>query len=207
MKLYTSPRAPNPRRVEIFLAEKGLDLETIRVEIGRKQHRTEGFAALNPLQRLPVLELDDGTMLSETTAICRYIEELHPQPPLFGADARERAIVEMWHRRVELNLFGAIAAAFRHLHPAMAELEVPQVPEWGEANKPRVEEMLRLLDRELASRPYIAGAGYTVADIAGLVAVDFLKPARLAVPEGLAHLREWHGRVSARPSARAGTTP
>ena len=124
MKLYDGGRAPNPRRVRIFFAEKGIPLpEIVAVDIGQKEHLTDAFARLNPVQRLPVLELDDGTALAETIAICRYIESLHPQPPLFGRDAKEQALIEMWSRRVELGLFAAVTAVFRHGHPSMAELE------------------------------------------------------------------------------------
>lgn len=200
MQLYTFPRAPNPRRVEIFLAEKGVDLPRRIVDIGKGEHKEDAFAAVNPLRRLPVLELDDGTRIAESMAICRYLEELHPEPNLFGAEARERALVEMWQRHVELQLFQPISFVFRHLHPAMAELEVPQVPAWGEVNRPRVMKALEWLDRELASRPHVAGERYSVADITALVALDFMKPAKLALPEGLAALGRWREAVSARPA-------
>jgi glutathione S-transferase len=156
----------------------------------------------NPLQRLPVLELDDGTILTESVAICRYFEELHPEPALFGRGALGKAVVEMWQRRLELNLMQAVAQAFRHIHPAMKEWEVPQVPEWGEANKPRVVEFFELLDRELKTRAFMAGERFTVADITAMVAVDFIKVVKLATPD-LPDLKRWHAEVSARPSARA----
>ena len=152
MKLYDGGRAPNPRRVTVFLKEKGIEVETVPVDMGSLGHRSDEITAKNPLQRLPVLELDDGTILCESVAICRYFEELHPDPPLFGIDARDRALVEMWNRRAELIFLASVAAAFRHLHPAMAGWEVPQVPAWGEANKPKVLDFLRFLDGELAAR-------------------------------------------------------
>ena len=140
MKLYDGGRAPNPRRVRIFFAEKGLALpELVPVDMARKEHKTEAFTRINPAQRLPVLELDDGTALAETIAICRYIEALHPEPPLFGRDAKEQATIEMWNRRVELGLFASVAAVFRHSHPSMAELE-EQVPEWAEANRDQIDD-------------------------------------------------------------------
>ena len=203
MKLYDAGRAPNPRRVRIFLAEKGLDVPVVPVDISRLEHKTPDFAAVNPLQRTPALELDDGTVIAESIAICRYFEELHPEPPLFGTGALGRAVVEMWQRRVEFGLLLTVAAVFRHLHPAMTEMEVPQVAPWGEANKPKVLEFLHFLDQHLAGNRFICGERYTVADITGLVAVDFMKPAKLVLPGDLQNVRRWHGEISARPSARA----
>lgn len=203
MKLLVIGMAPNPRRVRIFLAEKGLTVPTEDYDIMARQHLTEAFRAVNPLQRLPVLILDDGTALAESVAICRYFEEVRPEPPLFGVAARGRALVEMWNRRVELELFNAVAAVFRHLHPAMAGFEQPQVPQWGEANRAKVAERLAWLDAELAGRRFLAGEDFSIADITGVVAVDFMKPAKLAVPEALVHLRRWHAEVSARPSVAA----
>ena len=204
MKLYLdTARAPNPRRVRIFLAEKGVALPVEAVDLGAQAHKTAAFRAVNPMQRLPALMLDDGTVIAESIAICRYIEALHPAPPLFGEGALEQALVEMWQRRVELHLLTAVSHAFRHLHPAMAALEAPQVAAWGEANKPRALDFLGFLDEELARRPYVAGARFSVADITAVVGVDFMKPARIVVPEGLEHLRRWHRDVSARPSVAA----
>jgi len=203
MKLYDSGRAPNPRRTRIFLAEKGISLPTEQIDIMAKQHKTPEYAAINPLQRMPALVLDDGTVITESIAICRYFEMLRPEPPLFGQGAKESALVEMWNRRCEINFFSNVAAVFRHLHPSMKELEVPQVPEWAEANKPRVTWFLELLDRELASHEFIAGDRYSVADITALVSVDFMKPAKLPMPEGLSNVMRWHAAVSARPSATA----
>jgi len=203
MKLIDGGRAPNPRRVRIFLAEKNIEVPLEPFDINTLEHQSDDFRALNPMQRVPVLIFDDGTALSESVAICRYFEELHPEPPLMGVDALDKARVEMWNRRMELNLLASVAASFRHLHPAMQKMEVPQVPEWGKANKPKVMALLRWLDNELAGRPFIAGDRYTIADITALVAVDFLKPARLAVPEDHGNLLRWHAEVRARPSAAA----
>lgn len=203
MKLYDGGRAPNPRRVRIFLAEKGIDIPLVPVDMGALGHRAPDITALNPLQRLPVLILDDGTVLTESIAICRYLEELHPEPPLFGTTPLERAQVEMWQRRIEMGLFAMVAAAFRHVHPAMVEWEVPQIREWGEANRPKAVAFLEFLNDELAERRFIAGDAYTVADITALVAVDFMKPARIAMPEELSNVIRWHGEVSQRPSAKA----
>jgi len=203
MKLYDSKLAPNPRRVRIFLAEKSVAVPTEQVDITAMQHKTPEYAAINPLQRMPSLVLDDGTIITESIAICRYFEMLKPDPPLFGVGAKDTAIVEMWNRRAEINFLANVAAVFRHTHPAMKELEVPQVPAWAEANKPRVSWFLELLDGELATREFIAGDRFPVADITMQVAVDFMKPSRLAIPEGAANVKRWHAAVSARPSARA----
>jgi glutathione S-transferase len=180
MKLYDSNFAPNPRRVRIFLAEKGIAVPTERVDIARQEHKTPEYAAINPLQRMPSLVLDDGTIITESIAICRYFEMLRPEPPLFGVGSKDAAIVEMWNRRAEINFLASVAAVFRHTHPAMKELEVPQVPSWAEA-----------------------GDRYTVADITMQVAVDFMKPGRLSMPDGAANVKRWHTAVSARPSAGA----
>lgn len=203
MKLYDGGRAPNPRRVRIFLAEKDISVDVEPVDLGAMAHRSPEFTAINPQQLTPVLVLDDGTVIAESIAICRYFEEIFPDPPLFGARAISRARVEMWQRRVELGLFAAVAAVFRHLHPAMAQMESPQVPEWGEANKARVRAALALLDDHLAGSEYLCEDGFSVADITGLVALDFMKPAKLAIPEEFAHVRRWHAALKARPSAAA----
>lgn len=203
MKLYESGRAPNPRRVRIFIAEKGVTIPTEEIDLAAEEHKSPEFTALNPLQRVPVLVLDDGTAIAESIAICRYFERLRPEPPLFGRGAKQEALVEMWNRRMEFNLLAAVSNVFRHTHPAMKHLEEPQVLEWAEANKPRVTEFLGTLDVELKDQLYVAGNHFTVADITGLVAIDFMKPARLTVPEEFANVRRWHAQVSARPSARA----
>jgi len=203
MKLYDGGRAPNPRRTRMFLAEKGITVPTEQVDITTMQHKTPEYTALNPLQRVPTLVLDDGAVISESIAICRYFEALRPDPPLFGAGAKEIAEVEMWNRRCEINFMFCVASVFRHLHPSMKELEVPQLPEWAEANKPRVAWFIELLDRELADREFVAGDRYSVADITAQVTVDFMKPAKLAVPDTATNVKRWHAAVSARPSARA----
>jgi glutathione S-transferase len=203
MKLYDSKVAPNPRRVRIFLAEKNITVPTEEVDIGKLEHKTPEYASINPLQRMPALVLDDGTVITESIAICRYFELLHPEPPLFGIGSKDGAVVEMWNRRAEMNFLFNVAAVFRHTHPAMKELEVPQLPAWADANRPRVLWFLELLDRELATREFLAGDRYTVADITMQVGVDFMKPSRLSMPEGAANVKRWHAAVSARPSASA----
>ena len=203
MKLYDGGRAPNPRRVRIFLAEKGIEVPLVPVDMGAMGHRSPEVASRNPLRRLPVLELDDGTVITESVAICRYFEETDPEPPLFGTGAVGKAKVEMWQRRMELNFLSAVASAFRHLHPAMKEWEVPQIAEWGEANKPKVLDFLAFLDRELADREFIAGDTFSIADITVMIGIDFMKPARIAVPDECANVRRWYAAVASRPSAAA----
>jgi glutathione S-transferase len=203
MKLFDSGRAPNPRRVRIFLAEKGIDVPREQVDIMKQEHKTPDYTAINPIQRVPALVLDDGTPIVESIAICRYFEEVQPDPPLFGTGAVERATVEMWQRILEFQLLAGIAAVFRHLHPAMAPLEVPQVAAWGEANRDKLGETFAVLDQRLAGRHFICGERFTVADITGLVAIDFMKPSRLSVPAECANVHRWHRDLAARPSAQA----
>ncbi|TRC99736.1 glutathione S-transferase [Mesorhizobium sp. WSM4303] len=203
MKLFDGGRAPNPRRVRVFLAEKGIEVPLVPVDMGAMGHKQEPVSSRNPLQRLPVLELDDGSILTESVAICRYFEELQPEPALFGQGALGKAKVEMWQRRMEFNLLSCVAQAFRHIHPAMKEWEIPQIPEWGEANKAKAVEFLNLLDTELANREFTAGDTYSIADITGMIAIDFMKPARIKVPDECANVLRWYSAVSSRPSASA----
>jgi glutathione S-transferase len=203
MKLYDSGRAPNPRRVRIFLAEKGITVPTEQIDMMAGEQRTPGYTAINPLQRMPALVLDDGTVITESIAICRYFDALHPEPPLFGTGALESALVEMWQRRCEINFLLCVANVFRHLHPAAKALEVPQVAEWGEANRPRVQDFLKIVDEQLGKHKYVAGDKFSVADITALVAYEFMKPSKIEVPAGLDNVARWYADVSARPSAKA----
>jgi glutathione S-transferase len=203
MQLYDGGRAPSPRRVRIFLAEKGIDVPMLPVDLGKMEQKNPDFLKVNPMARVPVLVLDDGTVISETMAISRYFEALHPEPNLLGRDALEIAKIEMWNRRLEHGLYTYVQAVFRHTHPAMAEMEKPQVAAWAEANRPRVFEFLEIFDRELASREFAALDRFTVADITGLVSIDFMKPAKLAIPDKFANVKRWHAEVAARPSAKA----
>ncbi|WP_350333683.1 glutathione S-transferase family protein [Coralliovum pocilloporae] len=203
MKLYDSAFAPNPRRVRVFLAEKGLEIPRVVLDIGAKDHKQSDYAGVNPFQQVPALELDDGTVLTETMAICRYLEELHPEPNLFGHTALERAQIEMWNRRLELIFFAQVAHTFRHAHPAMAELEIPQIPEWSAVNRERLGQTLHLLDRELADRPFITGERFTIADITGYCALLFMKPARIEIPDTCPNVSAWFDRLKQRPGADA----
>ena len=203
MRLYDSPFAPNARRVRMFLAEKGLDLPRVGVDLAKLEQRSDDYNAVNPFQVIPALELDDGSVITESIAICRYLEELHPEPALFGSTARERAEVEMWQRLTEFQLLFTIAQTFRHSHPAMREMETPQVPDWAASNRAKASTAMRRFDAALASRRFLAGDAFSVADITGLIAMDFTKPARIVVPEELVHLRRWREEVATRPSAKA----
>ena len=200
MLLYDGGRAPNPRRVQIFLAEKNIEIEKVQVDINALDQKSDEFTKMNPMQRLPVLMLGDGTAISESVAICRYFEEIQPDPPLMGINAKDKAIVEMWQRRMELNLMLPIAQAFRHLHPGAAHLEGTQIAEWGEINKPRAIECMKILDAELGTREFIAGEQFTIADITGIVACQFLKPARIEIPEDMKNLSRWFKEMCSRPS-------
>ena len=203
MKFYDTKAAPNARRVRIFLAEKGISVPTEVVDLAKMEHKSEDYARVNPLQRVPALVLDDGTVITESIAICRYFEETNPTPPLFGTDAKSRAVIEMWQRRIELLMMMPTAMVFRHTHPAMAAMENPQVPEIAANNRPRVTEFMAFLNTTLADREFIAGDTYSLADITGLIACDFLRLARVPISPEQTHLSRWHAALQARPSAAA----
>ncbi|MDH3520948.1 MAG: glutathione S-transferase [Myxococcales bacterium] len=202
MKLYDFRLAPNPRRVRIFLAEKGIDVPTVQVDIVKAEHKQPDFLAKNPLAGLPVLELDDGRHLTESVAICRYFEALQPEPPLMGVDALDRAFVEMWNRRMEFEVFGPIAQTFRNTHAFFAG-RIPQVAEWGEVNRRAAHKRLAWLDTELAERRFVAGDRFSIADITAWVGIDFGKPSDIRIDAAHKNLQRWYEAVSARPSARA----
>ncbi len=201
MKIYDGGRAPNPRRVQIFLKEKGLELETQQLDLNGHEHRSPEMLAKNPTATVPFLELDDGTVLSETIAICRYLEALNPEPNMFGTSPLECAQIEMWNRRVEFGFFMRVAQSFRHLHPGAAVLEGEQIEAWGLKNQTLAVEYLKILDNQLADSQFIGGERFSVADITTIVAVQFCKPARVRIPEeGLNNFKRWVDEVSARPS-------
>jgi glutathione S-transferase len=203
MKLYNSNLAPSPRRVRIFLAEKGVSIPCVEVDLAKLDHKSPEFSALNPFETIPILELDDGTRIAETIAICRYIEALWPEPNLFGVTAREQATIEMWQRQLEWRLLLPIAQVVRHSHPKMAEMENPQVPDWAVVNRPRALHAMAIVDEALRDRPFISGDRFTVADITGLVALDFARSARIAIPPELVHLNRWREALKMRASAAA----
>ena len=203
MKLYGAPMpAPNPRRVRIFLAEKGIELPETPVNMMKREHKSPEFRAKNSLGQLPTLELDDGTTISETVAICRYFEETHPEPALFGETAVEKALVDQWVRRVEFTVMTPVGMFWRHAHPRTATL-LKQFNDFGESNKETYAGAQKWLDRELAGREFLALDGYSMADICLLSTVDFAGWIGLPVLDEFENLKAWHARASARPSAAA----
>jgi glutathione S-transferase len=203
MKLYGAPTpAPNPRRVRIFLAEKGIDLPETFVDMRKREHKSPEYREKNSLGQIPTLELEDGTTISETVAICRYFEELNPEPNMFGATALEKAHVDMWTRRVELQIMIPVGMFWRHAHPYTAAL-LTQHKEFGESNRENVRNAMRWLDRELDGRDFIALDRFTIADICALTTIDFANWIGLETPTAFANLTAWHKRVTERPSASA----
>jgi glutathione S-transferase len=201
MKIYNSPVAPNPRRVRIFLAEKNVEVPYEDIDIGSAVNRQPAFMKKNPLAGVPVLELDDGTCIAESVAICRYFENTNPTPPLMGADAKDRAVVEMWNRRMELAVLLPIANSFRMRHEFFKG-RIRQCPEYAAVAKEDAEDSLKWLDSELANRRFIAGDRYTIADITAMVAIDFGRVSKIAIQPDQKNLARWHAEVSARPSAK-----
>jgi glutathione S-transferase len=205
MKLYTSHRAPNPRRVRWVMAEKGIeDVDLVEVDILTGEHKTPEYRTRVGVPHVPALELDDGTTISESVAICRYLEALHPEPNLFGRDAREQAVIEMWTRRCEFYLANPIMLTVRHSHPALAALEAAQVPQLAEYNRVAAEKFMKTLDRRLADHAFIAADRFTIADIVAVVGLDFARLIKYRPPEDLIHLARWLEAVRARPAAKAG---
>jgi glutathione S-transferase len=205
MKLYDEDMpAPNPRKVRIFLAEKGVDVPRERVRMMKREHKAPEFMKKNSLGQVPVLELDDGTHLSESVAICRYFEALHPTPPLFGRTAREQAFVEMWMRRAEFRLWNPVGQVWINDDPRTAIVNPTPFPEYGQKNRKVVAHAMKWLDSELADgREWLAGDDYTIADIVLLCGIDFGKFVNMDIPEDALNLRAWHTRASERPSATA----
>ncbi len=203
MLLYQDPRAPNPRRVRIFFTEKAVEFETIEILIASGAHQTEDFRTKNPVAQLPVLELADGRILRDSMAICRYVEELHPEPNLFGADPWERAQIEQWNRHAELEMLYPIAQVFRNTNPFWVG-RIAQAPEFGEIMRKVVTERMAWFNHELGQRTYVAGERFTVADITLLCAIDFGKPSNIRIdPASHPHLARWYQLVNSRPSAKA----
>ncbi|MBA4261919.1 MAG: glutathione S-transferase [Comamonadaceae bacterium] len=205
MKLYTAARAPNPRRVVMFVVEKGITgLEQVPVDLNALEHRSEAFRAKSPLARVPALELDDGRVLTETRAICTYLEGLHPEPNLMGRDATERAFIEMADRRVEWYFLLPIGNCIRHTHPGLAPLEQPQFPDFGRSQGEKLRATATWLDAELQRQPWVAGEHFSIADITAFCALEFARLMRFnAGEQGFAALQAWRDRIAERPSARA----
>lgn len=205
MKLYVSPRAPSPRRVTMFLAEKGVsDVEHVTIKIADSEHKSDAFLTKSPQAKVPALELEDGRVLTETRAICTYLEGRYPEPNLMGVDYEERAFTEMTDRRMEFYLLGGFANCIRHTHPGLAPLEQPQFPDFGHSQGKKVRDVARWLDRELARQPYVAGARFTIADITAFIALEFARGLMKFSPgeEGMPHLQAYRDRWMDRPSAQ-----
>ncbi len=203
MIFYNSPNpAPNPRRVRIFAAEKGIALDTRDLSIPAREHKSDEFLALNPRGQTPALQLDDGTVIAESVAICRYLEVLQPEPPLFGTSPKEQALIEMWNRRVEMILMPPVGAVWVHTHKFTSALPGRNL-EWGEANRPRIHDAMQFFDASLDGREFLAADHFTISDILLLTTIDFSTFIGMPMPDSLSHLRAWHARVSARPSAAA----
>lgn len=204
MKIYDTPLAPNPRRVRWFMAEKGIDdIEVVTLNLIEGQHKTPEYVAKTGLANVPVLELDDGTCISESIAICRYLESRYPEPNLFGRTPQEVAVIEMWTRRAELLLATPLMIGVRHTHPAMGALEA-QVPAVGEYNVSAGLRALKVLDRRLAEGPWLGADRLTIADIVAFVGLDFGRMIKLKPPEDLTHLLRWAEAMRSRPAAAAG---
>jgi glutathione S-transferase len=205
MKLFTSPGAPNPRRVAMFMSEKNISgIELVPVDLNALEHKAASFRSKSPMARVPALELDDGRVLTETRAICTYLEGLYPTPNLMGVDAEERAFIEMADRRVEWYFMLPAASCVRHTHPGLAPLEIPQFPEFGQAQAPKVLEFATWLDGELQRQPWVAGERFTVADITAFCTLEFARLMRFKADRaGLTALQAWRDRMAARPSAAA----
>ena len=205
MKLYTSHRAPNPRRVRWVMAEKGIeDVEVLEVDILTGEHKTPEYRTRVGVPHVPALELDDGTTISESVAICRYLEALYPEPNLFGRDAREQAVIEMWTRRCEFYLANPIMLSVRHSHPALAALEAVQIPQLAEYNRVAAEKFMKTLDRRLADHEFLAADRFTIADVVAVVGLDFARLIKYRPPEELTHLARWLAECRTRPAAAAG---
>lgn len=212
MKLYTFPQAPSPRRVHLFIAEKGLEIEQETIDLRKGEHLEPEYAGRNPACTVPALELDDGTCLSECVAICRYLEEIQPDPPLFGRNALERALTVERDHWVEMNGTLAVVEAFRNSEAWMQDRALPgsrpvaRIPELAERGRLRYGWFLEDLDGILAESEYVAGEAFSVADITALVTVDFARWAiKTEMPDSVEHVRAWHEKVSARDSVRSGS--
>lgn len=210
MKLYDFALAPNPKRVRVFLAEKGLSVPAVQVNVRERAQFAESYKRVNPFSMVPALELDDGTVVCESVAICRWFEETHPDPPLFGEGALERARVEMWNRRAEIHGYMSAADAVRNAAPMFEGRGlpgtvggVPQIPELAARGRAALERFLRLLDPHLAAAEFLAGARFSIADITGYIAIWFAGRGGMTIPEDCANVRRWFDAVAARPSAEA----
>jgi len=204
MKLYTAPRAPNPRRVTMFMVEKNITtIDLVNVDLNAQEHKGEAYRAISPLAKVPALELDDGRVLTETRAICTYLEGLYPEPNLMGNGFEERAFIEMADRRVEWNLMLGIANSVRHTHPGLSVLEQPQFADFGQSQAQKVVVIAQWFDQLLQHQPWMAGERFTIADITAFCAIEFAKLMKFnAGKQGLTALQAWRDRVAERASAQ-----
>ncbi len=204
MRLYDSQRAPNPRRVRWCMAEKGIaDIEIVPIDIFKGEHRSADYRTRTGLPHVPALELDDGTTITESVAICRYLESRYPEPNLFGRDAQETAVIEMWTRRAEMLLATPLMLAVRHGHPALAALE-RQVPEVAAYYRAAAERTLPVFERRLGESSFIAGERLTIADIVAFTGLDFARMIKFRPAESLVHVARWAEAMRQRPAAIAG---
>lgn len=202
MKLYETAGFPNPRRVQIFLAEKGVSIDKVQVNVPEGEHRGAAYLAKNPYAAVPALEISDGEIISECPAICRYVEEKHPEPALMGSTAEEKAATDMWQARMESTVLEPALTFFHHATPGLGALETYQNEEWGNHNKGAYLAGLTKLDAQLADNEFIAGRSYSIADITALCGVDFAAFVGIDIPDDCAHVKKWHAAVSSRPSAQ-----
>lgn len=210
MKLYLFGPAANSRRVQIFVTEKGLDIPVVEPNVREGALHEEPYRSMNPFSAVPFLELDDGTCVAESVAVCRYLEEHHPEPSLIGRDAKERAIIEMWNRRVEIDGFVPAIHAIRNADPLYAgrvlpgtRNDLPQVPEIVERGKDSLKILFERLEAPLADHPFIAGKTFSIADITGFLTVGIASRLDLPIPDTWPNLARWHADVSARPSTQS----
>ena len=209
MKFYDCTPAPSPRRVRIFLAEKGISVPTVQVDLRNGEHFSEAFRAINPDCTVPVLELDDGTRIADAIGICAYFEAVQPDPPLMGTGAKDKAIVTARQRQVERDGFHAVMEAFRNYVRAFKTRALPgpydyeQIPALAERGRVRIGHFFDQANAALANSEFVAGERYTIADITMLVTVDFAGWVKMTIPESCMYLRRWYDAVSARPSAKA----
>ena len=209
MKFYDCTTAPSPRRVRIFLAEKGISVPTVQVDLRNNEQLTPAFRKINPDATVPSLELDDGTHINDAVGICVYFEAIHPQPALMGETAEEKALVASWQREAERNGFYAVMEVFRNSSPGLKGRALPgphdyeQIPALAERGRLRVQHFQEQMDARLGQSEFIAGPHYSIADITALITIDFAVRAKMPIPENYEHLRRWYAQVSARPSAKA----
>jgi len=210
MKLYDFALAPNPRRVRMFLAEKGIEVPMVQVNTRQREQFADDFRALNPSCTVPVLQLDDGTCIAESVAICRYFEETHPEPPLMGRDATDKGVVEMWNRRAEFDGILSVGDVLRNSAPMFEDRGlpgmpggVPQIPALAERGRKAMDRFFRRLDERLGQSRFLAGDAFTIADITAFVTIDFARRADITIPDDCANVARWYAEIGARPSAAA----